>query len=237
MRQGDPLWLRAGTVDWHILRRVIIEDEYRLSVFDGCRLRCAVDIGAHIGTVTRVLFPRTDRLLAFEPVSDNFALLQKNIGSQPSCQLVQAAVAERSGLVRIERSLSNTGGHSAYKSGRRYDGGFELSKAVHLPTFLIEAKVPSVDLMKIDAEGAEYGIIASLEQHGWLDRTITIVLEYHPVSADRPSPRDGQELEVLLLRYGFEVARLPNPSSVGYGLIFATRDPTIAARLCHFALG
>jgi len=80
-----------------------------------------LDIGANIGYYTLIfakLVGQEGEVLAFEPDPNNFALLKKNIeiNGYRNVSLLQKAVSNRSGKIRLYLSDSNPGAHTIYDS-------------------------------------------------------------------------------------------------------------------------
>ena len=127
----------------------------------------ALDIGAHTGFVTLLLASRvgkTGRVFGFEPVPENFRLLEKNVRSNPLPQvrLVQLALSDQGGAATLTRNPVNDGGHSIGDQHQNPDfAGRDLEQLqVQVPTqtldgWLADQGIDRVDFIKIDVEGAE----------------------------------------------------------------------------------
>jgi len=224
LKDGHPFWIRAGTIDWHIFRRAIIEDEYRTEKFLKERAHCIVDVGAHIGCVTRILAPHCERLLAFEPHPDNFQILKRNMSMLEGCDLnlYQVPLSSSAGPINLHLSPTNTGGHSSFKPHPSSETCYIELNAFPLPCFLEDRQIGSIDFLKIDAEGAEYPILASL-MHWGLQNIKTMAVEYHPVRSEM-SKASPEWIEALLSNSGFQVDLRQEPGKPGYGMIFATNE-------------
>jgi FkbM family methyltransferase len=120
------------------------------------------DIGANIGFLTllaaRLVGP-AGRVYAFEPVPDNFRILQQNIArnGHKNVTTFQKAVSEHNGVARIHIS-DFCGCHSllpnpAQDSGRTIE--VEMVRLDSLPD------LRHVDLIKIDTEGTELSVLRS----------------------------------------------------------------------------
>ena len=112
--------------------------------------RIAIDVGAHVGSWTRVLAERFKEVWAFEPAPDTFACLRKNV-TAPNVELSQLALGDsckRIGMLDDERFGSrNTGGR--HLSG---DGDVGMITLDQLNIF-------PVDFIKLDVEGFEPMVI------------------------------------------------------------------------------
>ena len=113
-----------------------------------CRLkRCAVDVGAHIGLWTRNLASRFEKVVAFEPVLENFECLQRN-AFLPNVVAVNAALGalEQDCNMRMPEKGNSGCWHVAM--------GFETRMET-----LDAHGLSDVDLIKLDVEGYEGAVI------------------------------------------------------------------------------
>jgi FkbM family methyltransferase len=148
-----------------------------------------IDCGANIGMATlffKSLYPAS-AVIAVEPARETFELLKANISRNHlrDVTLINAALAEQPGSVAI--STPGPGSIAATAGGR--PGGSTASvQAITLSSLLDEP----ADFVKIDVEGAEYGVVRELIASGRIGRVRHMVLEYH--EADRRS----EELQATL---------------------------------------
>lgn len=206
-----PLHFRTGTSDAKFLRWLAWGEgfkEYRLPA--GFTPRVIVDIGANIGAASLwwlEAFPDV-RLFAFEPLPDNARLLKKNLAPYPNATVVPHGLGARS----AERSFMIRAG------GEHSGGGFAADidpGAVDAPVLSVLAieealqqyQITSIDLLKIDAEQAEYEILPAIPTD--LLQTIRIIVgEIH---APR-TPSESPETLLALLEPYFDVrVETPGP--------------------------
>lgn len=111
---------------------------------------CAVDCGAHVGTWSRIMSGRFERVIAVEPSPDTFEALVANLAVF-GCSNVEAkavAVGSAPGQVHMEieakaAALSNTGARYVVPGGS-------------IPVETIDSwDLPSLGLLKMDIEGSE----------------------------------------------------------------------------------
>lgn len=209
------LALRPGTWD-QLIAETVFGGEYGPIDVRG---RTVVDIGAHIGAFSVfAALQGARRVLAYEPDGDNFRLLAINAMRHPAIEPHRAAVwrSDRGAGPpgwRASTRLENTGGGTVLAC--RSIAGMPVDDAEPRPVDAIAFdaivdRLGSVDLVKIDAEGSEYPILATSRS---LDRVVAIVGEYHAIGDPDPSMRvpaldewTGDALMDLLERRGFEVA-------------------------------
>ncbi|MBD3345942.1 MAG: FkbM family methyltransferase [Chitinivibrionales bacterium] len=122
-----------------------------------------LDIGANIGFYS-VLFSKlmnnTGTVHAFEPDPANFVRLTKVTAGIPCIQRHQAAVAEKSGTIKLYHSEKMNVDHRVYDSGdhRRVS---EVS-AVCIDDYFKE-NVQKVDIVKLDIQGADFAALKGMQ--------------------------------------------------------------------------
>jgi FkbM family methyltransferase len=126
-----------------------------------------IDIGAHIGYYT-LLFAKcvgpSGRVLSFEPLPGNFALLQKNIrlNNLQNVRLLNQAVFSRTQgiVINVPDEQPNPGSGSMYteKGAKQYH-----VDAVSLDDYC-EKSAFRLDILKMDVEGAEYDVLRGAEK-------------------------------------------------------------------------
>ena len=139
-----------------------------------------VDVGSNIGYYTLIaadLIGSGGRVFSFEPDTENFRLLQKNI-SENNCQNIEAinlAVSDKTGKLRLFLSEENQGDHRIYDSGSKRQS-VEVG-ATSLDDFL---KDRPVDFIKIDVEGAEPLVFAGMGGVIKNNPKVLIMMEFWP---------------------------------------------------------
>ncbi len=220
---GRRLTLVAGTSDYHVFRELFLHDAYRLDP-ETRRLECVVDIGANIGMFAFRCAPRSERVICYEPYPANFSRLSDLFRYRPGVEVVQAAVAGRSGRLRL--FVPDGPKHQDLPSlfprvGDVSATTFTDVAAVTLDQLFENHSIDHCDLLKLDVEGAEYDILYGADE-ATLRRIERIVCEYHPVDAVTPDMNPDQLARFLELR-GFGVERRPARGTEGLGLLFAER--------------
>jgi FkbM family methyltransferase len=115
------------------------------------------DIGANAGFYT-LAFSRltgpTGRVWAFEPLPENIRNLRRHVelNGLQNVTLVDAAVAQRSGVAGFEAAADNSMGHLSERSELRV-------RTVSIDEFCADPAVAAPDLIKLDVEGAESAVL------------------------------------------------------------------------------
>ena len=149
--------LRAVGGDITILYEVFTERAYQIpdAALPPDTVRTVVDCGAHIGLSALYFayrYPRA-RVIAVEPNPTNFRMLAANTAQEPRITPIQACISDRSGVSHI--GLEGPGwGH------RTGSVGVEVA-ALTLEDICKRFGIGTIDLLKMDVEGAERAVFAN----------------------------------------------------------------------------
>lgn len=149
----------------------------------------ALDCGANVGVVTRVLAATGADIVSFEPDPFAFGRLQAAFSSHPRVDLVNAAVGVTEGTVRLMRAENfddNPDGASVkstiLQGGRMINeaAGIDV-RLMDFPAYL-ESKIAErgeVAFVKMDIEGAELHLLEEMDRRGLLVHIRCLVAETH----------------------------------------------------------
>ena len=154
-----------------------------------------IDGGANIGMAVvyfKKHFPQA-RILAFEPSPEAFHLLARNVAANNlrGVELHNVALAPEAGELPFYLDGLN-GSLRPYAAGVR---SLQVP-ARRLADFMKPTE--TLDLLKLDVEGAEPGILADLAQTGLLSNFRQVIVEYHYPIGTAESP----QLAKCLQRFG-----------------------------------
>jgi FkbM family methyltransferase len=163
--------------------------------------RRILDLGANIGfgsVFFSKAFPEAE-IVVVEPDPRNLPLLRKNLGLNGiSSTVIEGAIGSAAGTLALRfgtnptcSSLAGTGMH-------------DLSNTVEVavttvPKVMKQAGWDSIDLLKIDIEGAEEDLLAHDNQ--WLAKVGAIIMEIHPNTT-------VERINGHLAAFGFVLKRL-----------------------------
>ncbi len=165
--KGRPLFYRPGSSDIINIQQLLLRENKESEYFIPKALNPLVilDIGANTGISTVSLATRfpAAKILAFEPVPDNFSILLKNIEPFRNIQAFQIALGPFDGKLTLKTPADARDfvGYSQYGFG---ETSGDLTVNVRSPSSLLEEiHIDRIDLIKIDAEGTEYDILTALD--------------------------------------------------------------------------
>ncbi|RLC32300.1 MAG: hypothetical protein DRH32_03020 [Deltaproteobacteria bacterium] len=167
----------------HPFKEIFMEECYThgapLKITDNMTI---VDIGANIGTFVAfaaMRFPGS-RILAYEPIPENFRQLQKNANLNSHCQIIchQKAVSGAKGemlLQMVESGFSTTASVKVNHNPAMHTIKVEC---VGIKDIFEENDIGVCDFLKIDCEGTEYDAILSCPSE-YIGRIRRMAIETH----------------------------------------------------------
>ena len=177
------LWMRPYNGDLFVFYEVFMGHAYHVPDALARGLRALgdehqglniVDLGANVGLTTAYLslyFPGS-RFACVEPHPDNLALLKRNAGLLGQrVRVMEGAAAASSGAWMFDTSAPSWGGR-LLKEG----SGVQVA-SFSIPDIMARSEFGTVDLLKVDIEGAEQQIFGSNTQ--WLEHVNLIAIELH----------------------------------------------------------
>ncbi len=160
-----------------------------------------IDVGANVGLYTVfAALAREAKVFAFEPESQNYALLNENVrlnGLAERVTAICAGLSDRPGISRLYLSQPMAGG-SCHSLGAEV--GFRLEPrpaafvqgavALRLDDLVAAGDVPIPAYIKIDVDGFEHKVIAGMERT-LRDATVhSLIVELNPALAEHREVRE-----------------------------------------------
>ena len=174
--------LRLRTTDAVLFSQIFIAQLYDTLMLPA-QANTIVDLGAKTGLATvffGLRYPRA-RILAVEPERANFAMLSDNVAALGNrVQKQQVAVWSKDGMASLRAIDSHNRllGAEGLQVADAPDSTSERVLCYKIATLLDMAQFSSVDILKINIEGAEQEIF-SHETDQWLPRVGMIIIEPH----------------------------------------------------------
>jgi FkbM family methyltransferase len=162
-----------------------------------------VDVGANWGYFTLLAAQRvgdSGRVVAMEPDPRMFALLAGNVSRNRlrNVLLSADAAAEGPGSATLAPFVDGTGNRGVSALVERGEGVTVETRA--LDELLDQMEIESVDLVKVDVEGAELRVLRGMEEGLRRGRYRRVLVELHPLA----DPRLPDEVTTFLREIGMQ---------------------------------
>ena len=120
--------------------------------------RTAIDVGAHVGFYARALDEAFERVICFEPSSENYKCLVKNA---PSAISYNMALGPENGIISLKIYDDNSGNNFSVAEDLAPD--YKRVENVIMTT-IDSFNFSNVDFIKIDVQGFELGVLKGAEK-------------------------------------------------------------------------
>ena len=199
-----PLHCRLNSSDPYVFYQVFMEQEYEV-LKDLKNVRLIIDCGANVGYSAAyflTLYPEA-KLIAVEPDSANFAILERNLKPYGDrVRLYQAGIwSHKTGLTVCR---------GTYRDGAEWSTQVQASKpgetpdveAIDIGTLLRDSGNTQIDMLKIDIEGSET-VVFRENYAEWLGKTRNMAVEIHDDECERI-------FQAAIAGYPFAISRNEN---------------------------
>ncbi len=212
---------------WGVFYEIFIDDNYRI---DGLvDVKHIIDAGANIG-VSAVYFAQAypgAHIDCFEPNPGALPYLRENVAEYKNVEVHPYALADADGMMNFFIDADIAGSSIA--------SAVDLMSSKHRPSkeISVEARKLSsfitspVDILKMDIEGGEWGVMEDLVASGKIAQVRTMLMEFH--YDPKTLPQSLTKMLTLLEQNGFfyyvrRGAMVASPEPVAHGyIIFAFR--------------
>lgn len=188
VRIGGPLGGQLMRVNW-ALHKTYVFGTHEPSVVHGLEELLqpgwtAIDVGANIGYFTLLMANRVGpqgKVIAFEPLPENFSILQENIALNRHTNVVTENLALMSQSKRVELRSATPGAITWVASVKvAQDSSVESQSvdAISLDEYVQRKGIARVDFLKIDVEGAEESVLEGATNVLKRDRPV-LLIELH----------------------------------------------------------
>jgi FkbM family methyltransferase len=210
-KNGLKINLRSNSTDLMAFIHVWLIEEYSKHGFEIKETDLIIDVGAHIGLFTLYASQncKNGLVYAFEPMPDNFTMLESNvmINNLQNIQLDNSAVSESSANMILYKNKDESG-HSKF---------IQSENPISVPSKSLndlfdKNNIKVCNLLKLDCEGAEYEIIDSLDVKNF-KLIEKIIIEYHMADTH---PELLENLKNKLKSNSFEISIEPLFQDIGF---------------------
>lgn len=176
-KTGVKIKFRTDSSDFMAFTNVWLAKDYSRPRFEIKPNDIIIDIGSHIGlfALYAAQFCTNGTIFCFEPVKENYDLLQENIKLNNIKNIVAFNLAVSGESSHITLFLSeDKSAHSIHTTSPN-----EIKvESKSLRDIIDEGKIKMCDFIKIDCEGSEYEILDKLPPD-YLAKIKKMVIEYH----------------------------------------------------------
>ncbi len=205
-----PITLRPGTSDIATFKHIFAHGDYNLQITPGPKV--IVDAGANIGLSAIYFanrFPEA-RIIAIELSPENYRLLNKNTRHYPGITTVHAGLWPKNEVLKFKQEGVSPWG---YRVDNTLANGSVPVASITMNDILNRYRLATIDLLKIDIEGAEVELFAENYTH-WLPKVRCLVIEFH----DRWRPGSSATVTAALAKCNFRAE-----GTVGENAVFINR--------------
>lgn len=204
-KEGVQILLRKGSSDLKVFRQIIINEEFKNVVQlihqHDIKIKNVIDAGANIGLTTLYLkehFPETE-ILCIEPDASNQAQLSQHIAlnNLTEVDLIRGGVWSHNSWLNIDNTFRD-----GLEWSRRLQptenerGSIPVYSINHI---LAEKQWESINLLKMDIEGAEEMIFSESADLSFLSKVKVIAIEIHDMF------EAGHRIVEALHNYNFKI--------------------------------
>ena len=177
--------IRIGTTDEGAYQQVLLEQQYAIDL--PVSPSVIVDAGANVGTTSIYFahrYPKA-RIIAIKAEASNFALLSRNVQPYARITPIHAALWSQDGEMSLSLPEADTGSFEKWAFFVHEGPGVPV-RTISLRSVMNEMKITSIDVLKVDIEGAEKEVFESCD---WIDAVGCVIIELHVVPSRDAAPR------------------------------------------------
>lgn len=217
---------RIGTEDEKVLSHSFENDIFfkEIPSFKPSAHPIIIDVGSHIGTFalySAIRYPQST-IYAIEASLNSYNILVQNIISNNLKNIIpiHAALTDVNGKIKLFHS-AQTGnwGHSITK---QFSDSYEEVAAITLNDLKEQYKIETIDLIKFNCEGAEFGILESFKDKVNIIK-LALVLYHEDLVA---SNKKISTLETIFINHGFRTLLINRNEAKGRGWLICWNKNT-----------
>ena len=180
LKNGLKLIIRPPkqSTDIHIFTEIWLENEYDDQFLEIQENDIIIDVGAHVGyfSLKAALICNKGKIFAFEPLSDNFKILKRNI----EINRIQNIFAKNLAVSNHDGKQKLYLGHDSTNSLVKKKLNHVEVSTVNLESIFNQYNLSKCNILKLDCEGSEYDILLNLDCK-ILKKIKKICMEYHMI--------------------------------------------------------
>lgn len=218
LRNGVKLLVPEDPHSRFPMAEIWIYKTYTPSGFTINKKDTVVDIGANIGVFSVYAAKKATqgKIYAYEPLPENFKLLNHNIKLNSLSNVTPLNLAVSGSKDREKIYLTDSSISSSLFGQRGQQ--FHPVKSVGLKDVFEDSGLREINFLKMDCEGSEYNILFNTPKK-YLDKIDKVVLEYHEGEFTKYK---GKDLEKFFQNHNFKVIAKPERNTPR-GMLYARK--------------
>jgi FkbM family methyltransferase len=190
-----PVQLRPNTTDSMVFKQIFGKGEYDIDF--AFTPQTIIDGGGNIGLFSVLMANRYPQasIFAIEPDTLNFLQFKKNTANYPNIIPINAGIWNHSCFLEI---LDEGYGQYALQVKEAKEGVKTDLKGISIGDLMEQYSLESLDIVKLDVEGAE-AMIFQDNYDNWLSRTKVLIIELH----EGCWPGSSINFETIIKNYPF----------------------------------
>jgi len=176
-----PFYLRCLTSDIVVSDQVFVDLEYDFQLKESPKV--IVDTGANIG-LTSIYFANKypdAQIIAIEPENGNYEALKKNVSPYTNIRTINAALWNKNEEINlIDPGRHGNCGFRTDSKESPVDNNYPVCQqiqAITIDKIMEEYQLVSIDILKLDIEGAEIEVFSTSDS--WIGKVNALIIELH----------------------------------------------------------
>lgn len=193
---AHPLFLRTHTSDEPTFRQVFMNIRYEIDL--PSEPKTIIDGGSNVGYASVFYskkYPKAE-ILAIEPDSSNFEMIEKNTFGYPNIHKIKSAIWGKSTWLKISNPDAEKWAIEVEETKSIDEHSFQ---AFSISDLISKMGWESVDLLKLDIEGSEISVFEKGYEE-WLPKVKLLIIELH----ERMRPGCTEAFESAINQYNFQ---------------------------------
>src|ERR1044072_5212281 len=175
--KGRRVHIRKGSTDFKVFKQVMVFDQYNYNGLNGSPVKNVIDLGANVGLSAlyfKTKYPNA-QVIAVEPEKHNYEQLVKNVSGFSNVHALNNAIwYENKELEMYDGGRGEYAFRIVEATGKKVG----TTTCITINDIVKKYNLTSIDLLKIDIEGAEKELFM-YNYKDWLPMVRCVIIELH----------------------------------------------------------
>ena len=179
-----PIYCRKNSTDRTVFWQIFVRRDY--SITPNSPPKLIIDCGAYVGYSTAFFLSQypNAHIIAVEPDSDNYHLLQQNMSPyKDQVELIRAGIWNQETGIMIDDCSNGDKGKWAIRVRKSKNDEKPDLMGITMEKLLSQSSFERIDILKMDVEGAEKIVFENCDN--WINKVDAICIELHGASCRR----------------------------------------------------